>query len=331
MNNSTQKSPVIVTVTGAAGQISYSLLFRIAAGEMLGSDQPIILSLLEVPQAVQFLDGIKMELEDGAYPLLQGVTTHSSAQSAFKDAEYALLVGAMPRGPGMQRADLLQKNASIFSEQGKAINEAAKRNIKVLVVGNPANTNCLITASNAPDIDRRQFTCMMRLDHNRSISMLASKLGVAAASIEQMVVWGNHSTTQYPCLQFTSAAGQLIAADLDMQWYENTFIPNVANRGAHIIEARGGKSSVASAAQAALDHMRSWAMGTNGGWVSMGIFGDGSYGISQDIVYSFPVTCTNGDYTIVPNLALNEFSQARMKISEDELLTEREAVAALLP
>lgn len=330
MGVSFTKKTATVVVTGAAGQISYSLLFRIATGEMLGSDQPVHLSLLEVPQAVQFLEGVKLELEDGAYPLLDGVSIHDQAESAFRGADYALLVGAMPRGPGMQRADLLQKNADIFSVQGKAINAVASRDIKVLVVGNPANTNCLITASNAPDIDTKQFTCMMRLDHNRAISMLASHLERPAHTISQMSVWGNHSVTQYPCLQFAQVEG-VAALDLVQEdWYKNTYIPKVANRGAAIIEARGGKSSVASAAQAALDHMKSWVLGSNGSWVSMGVPSDGSYGVEAGIIYSYPVTCTNGTYTIIPDLALGDFSKEKIAQSAAELLQEKQAVAHLL-
>ncbi|WP_053981143.1 malate dehydrogenase [Marinagarivorans algicola] len=325
------KAPVRVAVTGAAGQISYSLLFRIAAGEMLGKDQPIILQMLEITPALGALQGVAMELDDCAFPLLAGMVTTDDPNVAFKDADYALLVGARPRGPGMERKDLLEANAAIFSVQGKAINDHASRDIKVLVVGNPANTNALIAQRNAPDIDPRQFTAMMRLDHNRAMTQLGQKVGASINDITKMTIWGNHSSTQYPDLH-TALVGSDAAIDkVDTAWYEETFIPEVQQRGAAIIKARGA-SSAASAANAAIFHIRDWALGTpEGDWVSMGVYSDGSYGIEEGLIYSFPCTCKDGDWQIVQGLEINEFSKARMKATEDELKEERNAVKSLLP
>ena len=322
------KAPVRVAITGAAGQISYSLAFRIAAGDMLGKDQPVILQLLEIPPAMDALQGVVMELNDCAFPLLAGIEATDDPNVAFKDTDFALLVGARPRGPGMERADLLQANAAIFSVQGKAINDHASRDVRVLVVGNPANTNALIARENAPDLDHRQFTAMMRLDHNRALSQLAEKTGKSINDITQMAVWGNHSATQYPDLHHCKVGGEGAMSLIDQGWYESDFIPTVQQRGAAIIKARGA-SSAASAASAAIDHMRDWALGSND-WVSMGIPSDGSYGVEPGIVYSYPVMCKNGDYEIVQGLDVNEFSQARMKATEDELRSERAAVEELL-
>ncbi|MBV62405.1 malate dehydrogenase [Abyssibacter profundi] len=320
--------PVRVAITGAAGQISYSLAFRIAAGDMLGKDQPVILQLLEIPPAMDALKGVVMELNDCAFPLLAGIEATDNPEVAFKDADFALLVGARPRGPGMERADLLQANAAIFSVQGKALNDHASRDVRVLVVGNPANTNALIARENAPDLDHRQFTAMMRLDHNRALSQLAEKTGKSINTIDNMVVWGNHSATQYPDLHQCTVDGQPAMSLVDQAWYENDFIPTVQQRGAAIIKARGA-SSAASAASAAIDHMRDWALGSDG-WVSMGIPSDGSYGVEPGIVYSYPVVCKNGDYEIVQDLEINAFSRERMKTTEDELRSERAAVEDLL-
>lgn len=325
------KAPVRVAVTGAAGQISYSLLFRIAAGEMLGTDQPVILQMLEITPALEALKGVAMELDDCAFPLLAGMVQTDDPNVAFKDADYALLVGARPRGPGMERKDLLEANAAIFSVQGKAINDNASKDIKVLVVGNPANTNALIAQRNAPDINPRQFTAMMRLDHNRAMTQLAQKTGTTINDVTNMTIWGNHSATQYPDLHHAKVNGQTAIDMVDQNWYENTFIPEVQQRGAAIIKARGA-SSAASAANAAIAHMRSWALGTtDGDWVSMGIYSDGSYGIQEGLIYSYPCTCANGDWTIVQGLEINEFSQGRMKATEQELTEERDAVSHLLP
>ena len=323
------KAPVRVAITGAAGQISYSLAFRIAAGDMLGKDQPVILQLLEIPPAMDALQGVVMELNDCAFPLLAGIEATDDPNVAFKDTDFALLVGARPRGPGMERADLLQANAKIFSVQGKAINDHASRDVRVLVVGNPANTNALIARENAPDLDHRQFTAMMRLDHNRALSQLAEKTGKSINDITQMAVWGNHSATQYPDLHHCKVGGDDAMGLVDQSWYENDFIPTVQQRGAAIIKARGA-SSAASAASAAIDHMRDWALGSDGQWVSMGIPSDGSYGVEPGIVYSYPVVCANGDYEIVQGLDVNDFSQQRMKATEDELRSERAAVEDLL-
>ncbi len=325
------KAPVRVAVTGAAGQISYSLLFRIASGDMLGKDQPVILQLLEITPALEALKGVAMELEDCAFPLLAGIVQTDDPKVAFKDAEYALLVGARPRGPGMERKDLLEANAAIFSEQGKAINEVANPNIKVLVVGNPANTNALIAQRNAPNINPRQFTAMTRLDHNRGMAQLANKLGKSVNDITHMTIWGNHSSTQYPDLHHTKVNGEAAIDLVDQDWYENTYIPEVQQRGAAIIKARGA-SSAASAASAAVDHMRSWALGTEeGDWVSMGVYSDGSYGIEEGLIYSYPCVCKNGDWEIVQGLEVNAFSRERMQATEQELKEERDAVSHLLP
>lgn len=325
------KQPVRVTVTGAAGQIGYALLFRIASGAMLGNDQPVILQLLDITPALGALEGVKMELDDCAFPLLAGVVCTDDPNVGFKDSDYALLVGARPRGPGMERKDLLEANAAIFSVQGKAINDNANKNIRVLVVGNPANTNALITQRNAPDIDPRQFTAMMRLDHNRAKTQIAQKTGNEVTAISNMVVWGNHSATQFPDLYSAKVNGQPAIEQVDQSWYESEFIPTVQQRGAAIIEARGA-SSAASAANAAIDHMRNWALGTEGDdWVSMGIYSDGSYGITEGLIYSFPCRCKNGEWEIVQGLDINEFSQAKMKATEQELSEERDAVQHLLP
>ncbi|WP_018276572.1 malate dehydrogenase [Teredinibacter turnerae] len=325
------KAPVRVTVTGAAGQISYSLLFRIAAGEMLGADQPVILQMLEITPALEALKGVAMELDDCAFPLLHSMVCTDDANVAFKDSDYALLVGARPRGPGMERNDLLEANAAIFSVQGKAINDHASRGIKVLVVGNPANTNALIAQRNAPDIDPRQFTAMTRLDHNRGMSQLATKLDVSINDITKMTIWGNHSSTQYPDLYHALVKGETAIDKVDSTWYAEEYIPTVQQRGAAIIKARGA-SSAASAANAAIFHMRDWALGSpEGDWVSMGVYSDGSYGIEKGLIYSFPCVCKDGDWEIVQGLSIDEFSQARMTATEAELQGERDAVKALLP
>ena len=324
------KQPVRVTVTGAAGQISYALLFRIASGSMLGPDQPVILQLLEIPPAMGALEGVVMELKDCAFPLLQDVITSDDSEVAFKDSDYALLVGARPRGPGMERKDLLEANAAIFSVQGKAINSVASRNIKVLVVGNPANTNALITAANAPDIDPKQFTAMTRLDHNRALSQLSEKTGAATTDIKRMTIWGNHSNTQYPDISNVMIKGEAASGMVDQSWLEESFIPVVQERGAAIIKARGA-SSAASAGAAAVDHMRTWALGTsNDDWVSMAIPSDGSYDIEPGIIYSYPVTCSGGEYKIVEGLEISDFSRSRMNVTENELREERAAVEHLL-
>lgn len=324
-------SPVRITVTGAAGQISYSLLFRVAAGEMLGPNQPVILQMLEITPALDALKGVAMELEDCAFPLLAGMICTDDAEQAFKDADYALLVGARPRGPGMERKDLLEANAAIFSAQGKAINDYASQHIKVLVVGNPANTNALITQRNAPNINPRQFTAMTRLDHNRAMSQIANKTESSINDISHMTIWGNHSATQYPDLYHARVAGKSAIDMVDQEWFENDFIPTVQQRGAAIIAARGA-SSAASAANAAIAHMRTWALGsTENDWVSMGVISDGSYGIADGLIYSFPCTCDNGDWSIVEGLDINDFSRAKMIATEKELLEERDAVYHLLP
>jgi malate dehydrogenase len=325
------KDPVRITVTGAAGQISYALLFRIASGAMLGQDQPVILQLLEITPALEALNGVAMELDDCAFPLLKGIVCTDDAEVAFKDSDYALLVGARPRGPGMERKDLLEANAAIFSAQGKAVNNVASRDIKILVVGNPANTNALICQRNAPDIDPRNFTAMTRLDHNRAITQLAQKTGTAVTDIKHMTIWGNHSSTQFPDLFHSEVKGSGAMDQVEQPWYEGTFIPDVQQRGAAIIKARGA-SSAASAANAAIGHMRSWALGTGGGdWISMGVYSDGSYGIQKGLIYSFPCTCNNGDWSIVQGLEINDFSQAKMTATETELAEERDAVQHLLP
>ena len=325
------KQPVRVTVTGAAGQIGYALLFRIASGSMLGNDQPVILQLLDITAALNALNGVKMELEDCAFPLLAGVVCTDDPKVAFKDADYALLVGARPRGPGMERKDLLEANAAIFSVQGKAISETAKRCIKVLVVGNPANTNALIAQRNAAGIDPKNFTAMTRLDHNRALSQLAAKTGKTVNDVTQMTIWGNHSSTQYPDLFHAKVNGKAALELVDQAWFKDSFIPTVQQRGAAIIAARGA-SSAASAANAAIDHMRTWALGSNGDdWVSMGVYSDGSYGIEKGLIYSFPVRCKNGAWEIVQGLSIDAFSQEKMKATEKELAEERDAVKHLLP
>ncbi len=326
------KKPVRVAVTGAAGQIGYSLLFRIASGEMLGKDQPVILQMLEVPfeKAQAALKGVMMELEDCAFPLLAGMIGTDDPNVAFKDADYALLVGARPRGPGMERKDLLLENAKIFTVQGKALNDVASRNVKVLVVGNPANTNAYIAMKSAPDLPAKNFTAMLRLDHNRALSQIAAKTGKAVADIKKMVVWGNHSPTMYADYRFATINGEGVKAMInDEEWNKNVFLPTVGKRGAAIIEARG-LSSAASAANAAIDHMRDWALGTNGEWVTMGIPSDGSYGIPEGIMYGVPVTCANGEYTRVEGLEVDAFSRERMDFTLNELLEEREGVKDLL-
>ena len=325
------KAPVRVTVTGAAGQISYSLLFRIAAGQMLGTDQPVILQLLEITPALEALKGVAMELDDCAFPLLAGIVQTDDANVAFKDTDYALLVGARPRGPGMERKDLLEANAAIFSAQGKAIDANASRDIKVLVVGNPANTNALIAQRNAPSINPRQFTAMTRLDHNRAMSQIADKTGSTINDVTNMTIWGNHSATQYPDLHHAKVNGKTAIDLVEQDWYEADFIPTVQQRGAAIIAARGA-SSAASAANAAISHMRTWALGTGeGDWASMGIYSDGSYGITEGLIYSFPCVCKDGDWSIVQGLEINDFSRGKMQATEQELTEERDAVQHLLP
>jgi malate dehydrogenase len=325
------KDPVRVTVTGAAGQISYALLFRIASGDMLGKDQPVILQLLEITPALEALKGAAMELDDCAFPLLQDIVCTDNPEVAFKDTDYALLVGARPRGPGMERKDLLEANAAIFSVQGKAIDAVASRDIKVLVVGNPANTNSLICQRNAPSINPRNFTAMTRLDHNRALTQLAQKVGSHNSNVTHMTIWGNHSSTQYPDLHNTKVDGKAALESVSQDWYEADFIPTVQQRGAAIIAARGA-SSAASAANAAIDHMRTWALGSaEGDWVSMGVYSDGSYGITEGLIYSFPVTCQNGDWSIVQGLEINDFSREKMTATQTELTEERDAVAHLLP
>lgn len=326
------KPAVRVAVTGAAGQIGYALLFRIASGEMLGKDQPVILQLLEIPdeKAQKALKGVMMELDDCAFPLLQEMTAHSDPMTAFKDVDVALLVGARPRGPGMERKDLLQANAQIFTAQGKALNAVASRDVKVLVVGNPANTNAYIAMKSAPDLPAKNFTAMLRLDHNRALTQLAQKSSTQVKDIENLIVWGNHSPTMYPDIRFATVNGEGLEKKInDDVWNKDTFIPTVGKRGAAIIEARG-LSSAASAANAAIDHIRDWVLGSNGKWVTMGVPSDGSYGIPEGIVYGFPVTTENGEYTIVKDLEINEFSRERMDFTLNELLEERDGVADLL-
>lgn len=322
------KQPVRVAVTGAAGQIGYSLLFRIASGEMLGKDQPVILQLLEVPveKAQQALKGVIMELDDCAFPLLVDVIGTDDPNVAFKDADYALLVGARPRGPGMERADLLQENAKIFTVQGKALNDVASRDVKVLVVGNPANTNAYIAMKSAPDLPAKNFTAMLRLDHNRALTQVAKKTGTQVKDIKKLTVWGNHSPTMYADYRFATVNGESVKDMInDQEWNANVFLPTVGKRGAAIIEARG-LSSAASAANAAIDHMRDWALGTNGEWVTMGIPSDGSYGIPEGVMFGFPVTTENGEYKIVQGLEIDEFSQKYIDITLNELEEERAAI-----
>ena len=326
------KNPVRVTVTGAAGQIGYALLFRIASGEMLGKDQPVILQLLEIPdeKAQKALKGVMMELQDCAFPLLAGMEAHSDPMKAFKDTDYALLVGARPRGPGMERADLLAANAQIFTAQGKALNAVASRNVKVLVVGNPANTNAYIAMKSAPDLPAKNFTAMLRLDHNRAASQIAEKTGKPVASIEKLAVWGNHSPTMYADYRFATIDDQAVK-DLinDEDWNRNTFLPTVGKRGAAVIEARG-LSSAASAANAAIDHMRDWALGTNGKWVTMGVPSQGWYGVPKEVICGFPVTCENGEYKVIEGLPIDAFSQQCIDKTLAELEGEKDAVQHLL-
>jgi malate dehydrogenase len=326
------KAPVRVAVTGAAGQIGYSLLFRIASGQLLGADQPVSLQLLEIPdeKAQKALKGVMMELDDCAFPLLAGMSAHSDPKTAFKDIGVALLVGARPRGPGMERKDLLAANAQIFTAQGKALDEVAGRSVKVLVVGNPANTNAYIAMKSAPGLPRESFTAMLRLDHNRALSQLAAKTGKPIDSIEKVIVWGNHSPTMYPDYRFATIAGQPAPKVVnDETWYRETFIPTVGKRGAAVIEARG-LSSAASAANAAIDHVRDWLLGTSGKWVTMGIPSGGDYGIPQDVMYGMPVTCAGGKYALVKGLEIDEFSRQKMDNTLKELLDEREGVKHLL-
>jgi len=322
--------PKRIAITGAAGQIGYQLCFRIASGDLLGPNQPVILQLIEIPPALDMLKGVVMELEDAAFPLLAGIVATTDLEEGFKDTDYAILVGARPRGPGMERADLLSANGKIFGPQGKALNAVASRDVKVLVVGNPANTNALIAQANAPDLPPENFTAMTRLDHNRALAQLAAKTGVHHTSIRQVTIWGNHSSTQYPDIHQTLIAGKPALDLVDHDWYENDFIPTVQQRGAAIIKARGA-SSAASAASAAIDHIRDWALGTDGDtWVSMAVPSDGSYGIAPGVIYSFPCTCAAGEWKIVQGLEVNDFSRARMDATDKELREERAAVEALL-
>jgi malate dehydrogenase len=326
------KKPVRVAVTGAAGQIGYAILFRIAAGEMLGKDQPVILQLLEIPdeKAQKALQGVMMEVQDCAFPLLAGMEAHSDPMTAFKDSDYAILVGARPRGPGMERADLLAANAQIFTAQGKALDKVASRNVKVLVVGNPANTNAYIAMKSAPSLPRENFTAMLRLDHNRALSQIAAKTGVAVGDIEKLTVWGNHSPTMYADYRFATVNGKAVKDMInDQTWNAEVFLPTVGKRGAAIIAARG-VSSAASAANAAIDHMRDWALGSKGKWVTMGVPSNGDYGIPKDVMFGFPVTTDNGKYTIVQGLAMDAFSQDRMAKTLKELQEEQAGVAHLL-
>ena len=326
------KAPMRVAITGAAGQIGYSLLFRIANGDLLGKDQPVILQLLEIPdeKAQKALAGVMMELDDCAFPLLAGMSAHSDPMTAFKDIDIALLVGARPRGPGMERKDLLSANAQIFTAQGKALNAVAKKTVKVLVVGNPANTNAYIAMKSAPDIPAKNFTAMLRLDHNRALSQLANKLTKPVANIEKLVVWGNHSPTMYPDYRFATIDGKSVKDSInDSVWNKDTFIPTVGKRGAAIIDARG-LSSAASAANAAIDHMHDWVLGTNGKWVTMGLASKGEYGIPAEVIYGFPVVCENGEYKMIEGLEIDEFSRERMTHTLNELLEEQAGVKHLL-
>ena len=320
---------VRITVTGAAGQIGYALVFRIASGAMLGPKQPVILQLLEIPPAMDALRGVVMEIDDCAFPLLQGVVATDDPNVAFNDADIALLVGSRPRGPGMERSDLMQANAAIFSVQGKALNDHAARDVKVLVVGNPANTNCLIAQRNAPELNPRNFTAMTRLDHNRALAQLSAKTGVAVADIEGLAIWGNHSPTMYPDVYHATVGGKAALERVDMAWVEGDFLPTVQKRGAAIIEARGA-SSAASAANAAIDHVRDWVLGS-AGVTSMAVLSDGSYDIAEGLIFSYPVVCAGGDWQIVGSLSVNDFSRAKLDITETELKEERDEVAALLP
>src|SRR5688572_1935685 len=323
------KQPVRVAITGAAGQIAYSLIFRVASGDLLGKDQPVILHLLDIPDMIEKLKGTVMEVDDCAFPLVQGVLATGKPEEAFEGVKYALLVGARPRGPGMERKDLLTANAAIFSVQGKALSDKADRDVRALVVGNPANTNALITASNAKKLDPKQFHAMVRLDHNRALSQLAAKTGAHPSDIEKMIIWGNHSATQYPDISHTTVGGKPAKSLVDQAWIEKDFIPVVQQRGAAIIKARG-LSSAASAASAAVDHVRDWALGSNGKWVSMAVPSDGSYGIKPGVVYGYPCTTKNGQYEIVQGLSVDEFSRSRMDATEKELREERAAIEDLL-
>ncbi len=324
------KKAVRVAVTGAAGQISYSIIFRIASGDMLGPDQPIILQLLEIPPVMKALEGVVMELKDGAFPLVAGISASDDVNAVFKDTDYAILIGSRPRGPGMERADLLEGNATIFSTQGKALNSNANPDVKVLVVGNPANTNALITLKNAPDLKPENITCMTRLDHNRALALLAEKTESHTTEIKKLSVWGNHSPTQYPDISFATINGKAAMSMVSDDWNTKEFIPAVQQRGAAIIKARGA-SSAASAASAAVDHMRSWILGTGGEWTSMGVYSAGNpYGIDEGLMYSFPVTCERGEWKVVEKLEISDFSRERIKKTEDELLSERDIIRHLL-
>ncbi|HWG70013.1 MAG TPA: malate dehydrogenase [Steroidobacteraceae bacterium] len=324
------KKPVTVTITGAAGNIGYALAFRVASGQMLGSDQPINLNLLEIPAAAAAVQGVVMELNDCAFPTLNKVTASSDAAVAFKDCNFAMLIGARPRGPGMERKDLLLENAKIFSAQGKALDAAASRDVRVLVVGNPANTNSLIAQRNAPSLPPRHFTAMTRLDHNRGLAQLQEKSGVPLAQVKKVIIWGNHSATQYPDLHHATVAGKPALAAVEAGWFKETFIPTVQQRGAAVIKARG-TSSAASAAAAALDHVHDWMLGTAAGdWVSMAVPSDGSYGIPEGVIYSYPVTCKDGEYSIVQGLSINDFSREKMQATHRELLEERDGVKDLI-
>ncbi len=320
--------PVRVTITGAAGQIGYALLFRVASGAMLGPEQPVILQLLEITPALAALEGVAMELDDCAFPLLAGTVETDDVNVAFNETDYALLVGSRPRGPGMERKDLLEANATIFSVQGKALNDHASKAVKTLVVGNPANTNCLIAQRNAPDLDPRNFTAMTRLDHNRAMAQIAAKAGRHVSEVQGLCIWGNHSATQYPDLHRATVGDDSVMDVIDMSWYENDFIPTVQQRGAAIIEARGA-SSAASAANAAIDHMRDWALGASS-ILSMGVYSDGSYGVDPGLIYSYPVRCQGGDWEVVQDIEVNEFSRSKMDATAEELAEERDAVSHLL-
>ena len=324
------KKPVTVTITGAAGNIGYALAFRVASGQMLGSDQPINLNLLEIPAASAAVQGVVMELNDCAFPALNKVTATSDANVAFKDCDYAMLIGARPRGPGMERKDLLLENAKIFSTQGKALDAAASRDVRVLVVGNPANTNSLIAQRNAPSLPRHRFTAMTRLDHNRGLAQLTEKSGAPLAEVRKVIIWGNHSATQYPDLHHATVKGAPALSVVEAAWFKDTFIPTVQQRGAAVIKARG-TSSAASAAAAALDHVHDWVQGTPAGdWVSMAVCSDGSYGIPEGVIYSYPVTCKNGEYSIVQGLSISDFSREKMQATHRELLEERDGVKDLI-
>lgn len=328
---STQKPPVKVSITGAAGQIGYALVYRVASGAMLGADQPVILQLIELPQAMNALKGVAMELEDCAFPLLRGIVQADSNEKGFEDADYALLVGSKPRGPGMERGDLLKDNGKIFTGVGKAINKFSKKSVKVLVIGNPANTNCLIAAANAPNIAPENFSAMTRLDHNRAIAQVANKTNCNADDVEKLCIWGNHSSTQYPDLSYASIKGKSAKSIInDEKWIRDTFIPTVQQRGAAIIKARGA-SSAASAANGGIDHVRDWALGTKGKWVSMAVPSDGSYGVPKGVYFSYPVTCENGSYKLVQNLSIDQFSADKIAATKKELFEERDMVKDLLP